>query len=324
MPPSTPTVSVVIPCFNEVGTLRELTARVLAEFDALNVPVELIYIDDGSTDGSRDLLRQLAAAEHRVRLILFRRNCGKSAALDAGFRAVRGQLVLMLDADLQDDPKEIPRFLEALQRVDMVVGWKEKRLDPISKTLPSKLFNGTVRKLTGVKLHDMNCGFKGFRRAVVDELNVYGELHRYLPVLANARGFTIEELAVTHHPRRSGVSKYGWERYLRGLFDLVTVLYITRYRFRPLHLFGGWGISCLLGGAVLGAVLNVPMLLLPQVPRGHFLLWLLAVALFIIGPLLIGIGLIAEGQLATDFRQIPPAPIAEVIEPAEATEVEHV
>jgi glycosyltransferase involved in cell wall biosynthesis len=317
----TPTVSVVIPCYNEVGSLPALHAQLSAVLHSLAVRYEVLYIDDGSTDGSRELLRELAAADPCCRVLFFRRNCGKSAALDAGFRAVRGQYVLMLDADLQDDPQEIPRFLEALERADMVVGWKAQRHDPIEKRLPSKLFNATVRKLTGVKLHDMNCGFKGFRRAVVEEIDVYGELHRYLPVLAVARGFTIEELPVTHHPRTSGVSKYGFERYLRGLMDLFTVIYITKYRFRPLHLLGGIGFGCLLAGIVLWLVLNAVMLTAAEPPRGVFLIWMFATALTIVGPVLIGLGLLAEGQLAAGFRRLPPAPIVEELNTPEADHV---
>ncbi len=317
-----PTVSVVIPCYNEVGTLRDLHAQLTAVLQDLTVSYELIFIDDGSTDGSRELLRELATADAACRVIFFRRNYGKSAGLDAGFRAVRGQYVLMLDADLQDDPAEIPRFLDALQRVDMVVGWKATRHDPIEKRLPSKLFNGTVRKLTGVKLHDMNCGFKGFRRAVVDEIDVYGELHRYLPVLANARGFTIEELPVTHHPRRSGVSKYGFERYLRGLMDLCTVIFITKYRFRPLHLLGGIGFGCLLAGIVVWLVMNAVVVTSEGLmARWQFLLWMLGTALVCVGPVLIGLGLIAEGQLAAGFRRLPPAPVAETLNDPEGSHV---
>ncbi|HOS43571.1 MAG TPA: glycosyltransferase family 2 protein [Armatimonadota bacterium] len=321
MTPTEPSVSVVIPCYNEVGSLRELYVRLTAVLHELGVAYELLFIDDGSTDGSRELLRELAAADPACRVLVFRRNCGKSAALDAGFRAARGGRVLMLDADLQDDPREIPRFLDALERADMVVGWKAQRHDPIEKRLPSKLFNATVRALTGVQLHDMNCGFKGFRRDVVAEMDVYGELHRYLPVLAAARGFTIEELAVTHHPRASGVSKYGFERYLRGLLDLFTVLYITKYRFRPLHLLGGAGVSCLLAGIVFWLLLNAVMITLPEPPRWHFLLWMLATALVIVGPLLLGLGLLAEGQLAAGFRRLPPAPIVEELNAPEAGHV---
>lgn len=321
-----PTISVVIPCYNEEGSLRELYAQLLASLRQTGVSYELLFIDDGSTDGSRDILREFAAADPACRVIFFRRNCGKSAALDAGFHAVRGQYVLMLDADLQDDPQEIPRFLEALQRVDMVVGWKAQRHDPIEKRLPSKLFNATVRKLTGVKLHDMNCGFKGFRRAVVREIDVYGELHRYLPVLAAARGFTIEELAVTHHPRRSGKSKYGFERYLRGLMDLFTVIYITKYRFRPLHLLGGFGFGLLLLGLLLAAVAlgcTLDAAFTTHVaPWWHVFLWAPAAVLIVVGPLFIGFGLLAEGQLAAGFRRLPPAPIAETLNDPEASHVQ--
>ena len=305
-------VSVVIPCYNEVGTLSELHARLREEFARLEVQAEILFIDDGSTDGSREVLRELAAADPNCRLIFFRRNCGKAAALETGFRAARGQLILTMDADLQDDPKEIPRFLDELTRVDLVSGWKATRHDPPGKTLPSRLFNATVRRVTGVQLHDMNCGFKGYRRQVVEEMSVYGEMHRFLPALAAARGFRIAELAVTHHPRRSGVSKYGWERFIRGFLDLVAIVYITKYRFRPLHLFGTWAVGLFLFSLALGAVLS-PYLTLPNVqpPKWHLMLWYLDISLFIMAPILFAVGLVAEGVLANTFAQLPSPPIAE-------------
>lgn len=314
MPAIEPTVSVIIPCFNEEGTVRELYSQVRAEFSQLALRAELIFIDDGSTDRTRELLRELAATDPDCRVVVFRRNSGKAAALQVGFRMARGEYILTMDADLQDDPHEIPRFLEALQRVDLVSGWKENRLDPLGKTLPSRLFNATVRRVTGVPLHDMNCGFKGYRRQVVQEVSLYGEMHRYIPALAAARGFRIEELAVTHHPRRSGVSKYGWERFLRGFFDLLTVAYLTKYRTRPLHLFGSIGLGCFLAAIAFGVSLSL-YFTADEVNRSSWalLLWLVTGSLFTLGPVLMAIGLIAEGQLATLFRQTPPPPIAERI-----------
>lgn len=318
-----PTVSVVIPCYNESGSLQELHARIRDEFSRLQVRAEVIYIDDGSTDGSREILRELAAADPDCRVVMFRRNCGKAAALDVGFRAARGEYVLTMDADLQDDPAEIPRFLTALQQCDLVSGWKATRHDPLGKTLPSKLFNRTVRRVTGVPLNDMNCGFKGYRRQVVQELTVYGEMHRYLPALAAARGFRIEELIVTHHPRRSGQSKYGWERFVRGGLDLLTVVYLTRFRTRPLHFFGGIGLLCMLIAVILGATLNIPLTLMAEPPRWQFWMWLLTANLFTLGPLLIAIGLVAEGLLANTYRQVPAPPIAERVNFTITDEVSH-
>ncbi|MHB9025869.1 MAG: glycosyltransferase family 2 protein [Armatimonadota bacterium] len=320
MSASRPAVSVIIPCYNEEGTLRELYERIRAQFAQLELRGEIIFIDDGSTDGSRDIQRELATADPDCKVIAFRRNSGKAAALQVGFAAARGNYVLTMDADLQDDPVEIPRFLEALQRSDVVSGWKAIRHDPLGKTLPSRIFNAVVREVTGVKLHDMNCGFKGYRRQVVREVTLYGELHRFIPALAAARGFTVEELVVTHHPRRCGISKYGWERFVRGFFDLLTVNYLMKYRLRPLHYFGGIGLMCILFSLVLGAVLSL-FLTIPKLyppPPWHFYMWLFDAALFTMGPVFIGLGLLAESNLAAHFERYPPPPIAEVINVTDA------
>lgn len=302
-------VSVVIPCFNEIGSLRELYLRVRTELVQLPGNSEIIFIDDGSTDGSVELLRELAAEDANCKVIYFRRNCGKAAALQVGFRAATGKYVITMDADLQDDPQEIPRFLTALGTFDVVSGWKATRHDPLEKRLPSRLFNATVRHFTGVQLHDMNCGFKGYRRAVLQEIALYGELHRYIPALAAARGFTIGELAVTHHARTTGKSKYGLERYLRGLFDLMTVVYITKYRFRPLHLFGSAGLGLLALGLLLLACLSIP-LNLGRSPVWQYPFWWLSSAFCVVGPTLIGLGILAEGQLANGFQAQPLPPVA--------------
>lgn len=323
MPTVEPAASVVIPCFNEAGTLRELHERICAEFARLEQAAEIIFVDDGSTDGSADLLRELADADPDCRVIRFRRNCGKAAALQAGFQAARGAHILTLDADLQDDPADIPRFLEALQRVDLVNGWKAVRRDPVGKRLPSRLFNAVVRQVTGMALHDMNCGFKGYRRAVVREITLYGELHRYIPVLAAARGFRIEELPVTHHPRRSGASKYGRERFVRGFLDLLTVVYLTKYRARPLHLFGGIGLGLIVFSIALGALLSLRLTFYQPPPAWHFLMWLLDAALFTLGSVFFAIGLLAEGALAATFRQLPPPPVVERLNLPERDEASH-
>jgi len=322
-----PTVSVVIPCFNEQGTLRELHQRIREQFTRLELTAEIIFIDDGSNDGSREIERQLAAEDPLCRIIAFRRNCGKAAGLDVGFRAARGEYIITMDADLQDDPAVIPRFLEALQHTDVVSGWKVKRLDPLGKTLPSKLFNATVRHFTGVKLNDMNCGFKGYRRQVVRELTLYGELHRFVPALAAARGFRIEELGVQHHPRKSGVSKYGWERLLRGFYDLITVVYHMKYRTRPLHFFGNFGISFSACGIALMAVLSPYMTNWylarhnGDAPAWTYGFWFIATALLVLGPIFFGLGVLAESQLNATFRQQPEPPVVERINFSETTEV---
>lgn len=304
-------ISVIVPCYNEEGTLRDLYSQVKAQFTQLNLIGEIIFIDDGSTDASPNIIRQLAADDDNCRLIAFRRNSGKAAALQLGFRAAQGKYVITMDADLQDDPQEIPRFLKALETADVVSGWKANRHDPIGKTLPSLLFNTVVRNTTGVHLHDMNCGFKGYRRKVLQEITLYGEMHRYIPALAAARGFTIAELIVTHHARRSGVSKYGWERFTRGFLDLMTVVYLTRYRFRPLHLFGGLGIAFIL----IGLLFAIGLSCYRTVFHADFSLFLnlITMSLLVCGPLLFACGLLAENLLHISFAQMPTPPIAELL-----------
>lgn len=314
-------ISVIVPCYNEEGTLHELYTQVQAQFSQLNITGEIIFIDDGSTDNSRNIIRQLASTDPNCRLIAFRRNSGKAAALQLGFRAARGEYIITMDADLQDDPQEIPRFLQALATADVVSGWKANRHDPIGKTLPSLLFNTVVRNTTGVQLHDMNCGFKGYRRIVLQEINLYGEMHRYIPALAAARGFSIAELIVTHHARRSGVSKYGWERFTRGFLDLMTVVYLTRYRFRPLHLFGGTGIAFVLIGLIFGAAISTY-----RHANGEdfsLLLTLITISLLVCGPLLFACGLLAESNLHQNFQQMQPPPIVELLNFTDNDEVKN-
>jgi glycosyltransferase involved in cell wall biosynthesis len=243
-------VSVLVPVLNEADTVGELAARVAAVLEGLGRSFEIVFVDDGSRDATPQRVREARERDPRVKLVRLRRNFGKAAALCAGFDHSSGRIVITMDGDLQDDPDEIPRFLSTLedQDLDLVSGWKRRRQDPVSKTLPSRLFNWVTRKLAQVDLHDFNCGFKAYRREVLAEIAVYGELHRYIPVLASRRGFGVGEIQVTHHPRRHGVSKYGWDRFYKGLLDLITVLFITRYTRRPLHLFGAIGLLFLTTG----------------------------------------------------------------------------
>ena len=246
-------VSVVVPVFNEVESLAELTDRICAVAkDGLDL-VEILFVDDGSTDGSWAEMRRLSAKNPVVHAVKLRRNFGKAAALDVGVHQAQGSIVVTMDADLQDDPVELPRFVEMIdQGYDLVSGWKKTRNDPLSKTLPSLLFNAVTARVSGTRLHDFNCGYKAYRREVFDSIQLYGELHRYIPVLAGALGYRIGEIAVRHHARKHGQSKYGVSRFLRGFLDLLTVVTITRYARRPAHLFGGVGAFVLLiGGGVL-------------------------------------------------------------------------
>ena len=249
-------LSFVIPVKDESPSLERLTMLILDTVTAIGneYRAEVIFIDDGSQDQSWDIMQELTQRlPGNVKALRFRRNLGKALALEAGFRECTGTFVFTMDADLQDDPKEIPRFLDKIyQGFDLVSGWKLHRHDPLSKTLPSKLFNRVTAWVTGVKLNDFNCGFKCYRREVIKNIHLYGELHRYIPVLAADLGYRIGEIQVEHHPRVHGCSKYGWERYLRGFIDLLTVLATTRWLAKPGHLFGGLGVALgLIGGTCL-------------------------------------------------------------------------
>jgi len=240
-----PQVSVVIPLLNEEDSLQELAQRIQQAASSSNLSTEIIFIDDGSTDGSWQLLEQLAQSNPNIKAIRFRRNYGKSAALNVGFEAAQGDVIITMDADLQDDPAEIPELYKMTTEggYDLVSGWKKKRHDPISKRIPSRFFNRVTRMMSGIRLHDFNCGLKAYRRDVVKSIEVFGEMHRYIPVIAKQAGFRkIGEKVVQHHKRKHGKSKYGLERYMRGFLDLMTVLFVTRFGKRPMHFFGTWGV----------------------------------------------------------------------------------
>lgn len=250
MASSTPAISFVIPVYNEEESLPELTLRIREEMDQLGKSFEIIFVDDGSDDRTPEVLETLFRKSPEVKTIRLRRNEGKAAALSVGFSHAQGDLIFTLDADLQDDPREIPRFIAKTEEgFDLVSGWKETRHDPLSKTLPSKIFNRVVAFFSGLELHDFNCGFKCYRKEVLPAIRLYGELHRFIPALAHSRGFRVAEIAVKHHPRQHGQSKYGWERIPRGFLDLLTVLMITRHSKTALHAFGTFG-ALMMGGAI--------------------------------------------------------------------------
>lgn len=289
-------ISFVVPAKDEQHTLSDLVDGILASTDSLSetVATEIIFVDDGSTDDTWSVMQALVERHPRVvRAFRMRRNFGKAAGLEVGFEAATGDIVFTMDADLQDDPKEIGRFLEKIDSgYDLVSGWKQKRNDPLSKTLPSKVFNAVTSRISGVKLHDFNCGFKAYRREVLKNVRIYGELHRYIPVLAQDLGFRVGEIPVTHHARTHGVSKYGMERYVRGFLDLITILAITRYLQRPSHLLGGSGVVVGLAGLVILVMLSVQWLLGQAIDaRPLFFLGLLLVTLSI---QLISVGILAE------------------------------
>jgi glycosyltransferase involved in cell wall biosynthesis len=285
-------ISIVVPVFNEADSLAPLHAEIeVALADA--GPFEVVYVDDGSTDASVRVIETLAATRDNVRVVKLRRNFGKAAALTHGFAEVRGEVVVTMDGDRQDDPGEIPRLLAPLDRgYDLVSGWKQSRQDPLTKTLPSRFFNWTVRTTTGLKLHDFNCGLKAYRRDVVDNISIYGELHRYIPVLARNAGFAVTEEKVTHRRRTAGHSKYGWRRYMRGYLDLLTVLFLGRYGHRPQHLFGALGTLMVLLGLAIDVYLTVYKIL--GHPIGQRPLFVFANLLIVVGVQLFSVGLLGE------------------------------
>ena len=293
-------LSIVIPVYNEAESLETLFDELDEVARQGEYDVEIIAVDDGSTDGSWERICDRAAADARFRGIRFRRNFGKAAALSAGFKEARGDRVITLDADLQDDPHEIPHFLSEMEKdFDVVSGWKKVRHDPWHKVLPSRVFNWLVGRLTGLKLHDHNCGMKCYRREVLSEVQIYGELHRFVPVLAAARGFRIGELAIGHRRRRYGRSKYGMRRFVKGFLDLLTVTFLTGFQQRPQHLLGTLGlISFAFGGLGLTylALYWVAAQLVPE--WGLIPLHQRPAVIYSMGALLLGAQLLSIGFLA--------------------------
>jgi glycosyltransferase involved in cell wall biosynthesis len=291
--PDAPELSILVPVYNEAESLETLHAEISAACRSLQITFEIVFVDDGSTDGSAAALDALADGDPHVAVIHFRRNFGKSPALAAGFEHVRGAIVITMDADLQDDPAMIPEFVARIRAgADLVSGWKQRRHDPLDKTLPSRIFNGVLSRVSGVKLHDFNCGFKAYRSECVHELRVYGGFHRFLPVFASDRGFRVEELVVQHRARRYGHSKFGTTRFVDGLLDLPTVLLLTRYRTKPLHFFGVPGALLTLPGLAILAYLSVLWTL--GHPVGTRPLLTLGTLLTITGVQILCVGLVAE------------------------------
>jgi glycosyltransferase involved in cell wall biosynthesis len=289
-------LSIVIPLYNERESLAELHERIVKVVRSMNASYEIVFIDDGSTDGSAGALRDIAERDPNVRVVRFLANRGKAAALQAGFDDADGDIVVTMDADLQDDPAEIPALAAALDSgLDMVSGWKRDRHDPLSKTLPSRFFNLVVRFFSGLPLHDFNCGLKAYREEVVRTLRIYGELHRYIPVLARYNGFRVGEIPVLHHPRKYGRSKYGMKRFVAGFLDLLTVILLTRYTAKPLHFFGSVGLAF----CFVGAVVNLYIVKLWVASGFHNIqgrqpLLVGGVFLFLLGVQFISTGLLAE------------------------------
>ena len=285
-------LSFVIPVYNEQDSLKQLYSEIIENIKEYEY--EIIFIDDGSTDESYNILQKLADDDKNVKLIKFRKNFGKSAGLNIGFGAAEGDIVFTMDADLQDDPKEIPQFIKKLEEgYDMVTGWKVKRRDPISKTWPSKLYNNVTSNTFKLKLHDYNCGYKAYKKEVIDELDIYGEMHRYIPALTDSLGFKIAEIPVHHRRRQFGKTKYGSERYLRGFLDLLTVRLVTGYIHSPLYLFGRVGFGFGFVGFIIALYLSI-MKLGFGIPLYNRPLLYLGTLLMIIGLQFFSIGLLGE------------------------------
>lgn len=292
--------SIVVPVFNEQDSLRELVSQLQLALDSQVDRFELLFIDDGSSDDSWSVIQELAAGHEWVRGIKFRRNFGKAAALAAGFDVAQGDIIITMDADLQDDPLEIPKLVAKLdQGYDVVSGWKKVRQDPWHKVWPSRIFNRMISWLTQVDLHDHNCGLKAYRRQVLDEVQLYGEMHRFVPVLAAARGFKVSELAIQHKPRAYGSSKYGFERFIKGFLDLLTVYFLTGFKNRPQHLLGTVGLASFaigfLGLCVLAALWVISRLSdMPDVHLHEKAIFYFCILALLFGAQLISLGFLAE------------------------------
>lgn len=288
-------LSFVIPAKNESGSVHILYEEIKSVVDPITKDFEIIFIDDGSTDDTFEQLKRIHESDKRVKVIELRGNFGKSVALQAGFDSSIGKIVFTLDADLQDDPKEIPQFLEKMSEgYDLVSGWKKVRHDPsVGKVLPSRIVNYLTRRLTGLKIHDTNCGYKAYRREVIDNLNLYGELYRFIPVIALKQRFKVTEVVVNHRARQYGKTKYGWTRGIKGMLDLLTIIFLTGYLSRPGHFFGSLGLLSFFFGFLIGLYISYLRFTTGSIQYRQPLLFL-GLLLMIIGIQLISTGLLAE------------------------------
>ncbi|MFC1550236.1 glycosyltransferase family 2 protein [Candidatus Neomarinimicrobiota bacterium] len=287
-------ISIVIPIYNEKESLPELVSQITTALSNI-LNWEVVFIDDGSIDGSSNELVRLAENDEKIKLIQFHRNFGKSAAMSEGFKLASGDYIITLDADLQDDPAEIPNLVNKLEEgFDLVSGWKKERKDPLNKKIPSRIFNFVTSLLTGVRIHDFNCGIKIYKSVVAKSLDIYGGRHRYIPALAGQKRFKITEIPVNHRPRMFGVTKYGGSRYFHGFFDLISILFLRKYTQQPLHLFGGIGLI----GVLLGLCIDLYVLYLKYVVgepfQKHLALLLLGVFVIVVGFQFFSLGLIGE------------------------------
>lgn len=294
-------LSVVIPLFNEEESLNPLTNEIRKALKVIDLAYEIIFVDDGSTDKSLSIIKDICKTDKRFKYISFQKNYGKAAALQMGFKEATGDVVVTLDADLQDDPGEIINLLKKLDEgYDVISGWKKKRYDPIIKKLSSKFFNLVTRIFSGIKIHDFNCGLKAYRKDVTVNLKIYGELHRYIPVLAKWQGYKISETIVQHHPRKYGTTKFGTSRFFKGFIDLLTVMFTTRYIRRPMHFFGFLGMLSFLVGLVVNGYLAYLWLIQDQYLSNRPMLFL-GILLVIVGVQFFSVGLLGE-MLVNNFR----------------------
>ena len=306
-------LTIVIPMKNEENNVLLLYQKINEVLLLINLNYEIIIIDDGSTDSTYEKITQLKKLDHRIKIIKFRKNLGKSTALNFAFQCAKGEIIVTMDGDLQDDPEEIPKFITKIEEgFDLVSGWKYPRFDPITKTVPSKLFNYLTCLITGLTLHDFNCGYKAYKRVVVKNILLYGEMHRYIPVLAAWNGFKIAEIQIKHHPRNSGKSKYGFSRLLKGLLDLITVKFLTNYASRPLHVFGVPGILSFFIGMIIGIYLLI-LKYFENISLSERPMLMLSVLLIVIGFQFISIGLLGEMMAYRDVRDQKLEPFIETI-----------
>ena len=294
-------ISVVIPVFNELESLPSLVEELKINLNNFK-EWEVIFVDDGSSDKSNNWLFKLSNENDNFKLIQFFRNYGKSAALSEGFKNAKGDYIITMDADLQDDPAEIPNLINKLEEGwDLVSGWKKNRLDPLNKTLPSKLFNFVTRIVTGIKIHDFNCGLKCYRQSVIKSINIYGGRHRYIPALAGQRKFRVTEIIVNHRERKFGKTKYGGSRIFHGFFDLITILFLNKYTQQPLHLFGFIGLGFLIFGLLAETLVLYYKYFLGHFFKDHIALLMFGIMFIVIGIQFFSIGLL--GELMTRYTQ---------------------
>ena len=312
-----PDVSIVIPLYDEEESLTELAEAIRSVCEDEGLRFEIWLIDDGSGDGSWHVVEALHAKDPRVAGIRLRRNYGKSAALALGFERARGRYVITMDADMQDDPAEIPRLIGQLEEgFDLVSGWKKTRHDPLVKRLSSKLFNRVTRGISGIALHDFNCGLKAYRREVVESVHVYGELHRYVPLLARWKGYDrITEMVVEHHPRRYGRSKFGLDRFVKGFLDLILVIFLTRFVVRPMHFFGTLGTLAFLGGMIISLWISIDKIVMGN-PIGDRPLLFMGTLMIIVGVQMFTTGLLGEMMVRSEMESTEAYRVMETLPPS--------